>query len=939
MQIFFDLEEAMREDVNKIRLWRSIFLVLYGYPVVVPAQQQQVIVSNHPHQSSPPPQQHHNYSKKKKKKYQRRRQVDLPPAGSYLDPQLYTGEPFVATSGGYVVPLETAASVCHIHGIQYVTPAFHQRLPDEGFVSLQHSPYLPDVAAEPPTAEVHTPDGTNSQSDSSRTVFSDLQDTERQQIQEILQEHNKVSKSDSTESSDSGVSESEEALAAEASSDELETRQDSLATEVTPESEDSSDAAADTTTSTLQCQEDLLTTPEVEDTPYVSIQHDTVTAELCSASVQAELCSTSVQAELCSASVQAELCSTSVQAELYSTSVQAELCSASVQAELCSASVQAELYSTSVQAELCSSSVQADVDLSVSKESQACQTEESISEDQTTCQEVVVLHVSDSLDGEAADSENESENIPESITADTETSDHQEEEQPACLRAVAEEEDDTATEECNDNTVLTVANAEDDSCVTEIPCESESSEKSSSDTSVRDSEILAQVAEEETLSSNTTVIDVAVDNQNFLSSTEIKSDNYETPSDDCINSSSTIDETIPCKSEGNSLEEENLTDEDFDSEVLPNEKIISNKEIYESKDENNISIGRIKDLKVTEAVTRWIREVTPEKAFTLSQEFQSRLLADQESVGEMDTEDEYIEDEMAPEAKPDIILEPKNVKSNPLVAPSSESPVLGADGCGKRVAFMNKFRGTTPDTIDDYDGSSTISNLSVGNVHSEASSCLASVNQSFDEDAEKYAGNPEMYDPSAYAKYYQLGIEVDEITPTATPPLVLEGSRGATPFPLINSETVSECGSEDIDSVPLKYEIPRQYTDTSPLSLATEILKAEKVINNMTHITGDRESLAVAEQTYGNPDKYLKHYDAISHNEVSDSGVQSEDSSDETEGRSIVSSGVGSSLASTPAVSPAHNLMGMPPLQPYPLKNLSAGEGPVPYKTVCCAVM
>ncbi|MPC14516.1 hypothetical protein E2C01_007284 [Portunus trituberculatus] len=843
-------------------------LLLYGYPVVVPTQQQQVVVPSQQHpQPSPPPQQHHhNYSKKKKKKYQRRRQVDAQPAGGYLDPQLYTGEPFVATPGGYVVPLESAASVCHIHGIQYVTPAFHQRLPDEGFVSVQHSPYLPDVAADPPTAEAHTPEGTNSQSDTARTVFSDLQDTERQQIQEILQEHNKVSKTDSTESSDSGVSESEEAAAAEASSDELEARQDASPTEVTPEPEDSPDIATDSASSASQCQQDSLTAPVVEDTQPLSIQHNAVTAELCSASVQA------------------------------------------------------------------------DAELSVPKESQACQTEESISEDQAPCEEVIVPHVSESLQEEVTCCEYNSGAAPEFITADIERTAPQTEELPASPSPVSQGEDDITNEECSDNTVLAEADEGDDVCEPEISSTCSTIKESSTDTSGRDSEIqiLAQETEE-TLISNTSVIDVAIDNQNSVSSPEITSDTCdeltENPSNECINSSSNIDENVPCKSEGVLLEEEN-----FDAEVNDSETVTLSKESYEERD--HISIGRLKELKVTEAVTRWIREVTPEKAFTLSEEVQSRLLAEKESIGEMDTEDEYIEDEMATETKSTTVPEPKNVKGNPFVAPSSESPVMGVDGCSKRVALINKFRGTTPDIIDDYDGSSTISNLSVGNLHSEASSCLASVNQSFDEDVDKYAGNPEMYDPSAYAKYYQLGIEVDEITPTATPPLIGQDSCEATPSGLINSDSVSECGSEDIDSVPHKYEMTQQYTESSPLSLATEILKAEKVINNMVHITGDRESSVIAEQTYGNPDIFLKHYDAISRNEVSDSGVQSEDSSDETEGRSIVSSsGVGSSLASTPAVSPAHNLMGRPPLQPYPLKNLSVGEGPVPCKTVCCAVM
>lgn len=815
----------------------------------------------------------------------------------------------MATPGGYVVPLEAAASVCHIHGIQYVTPAYHQRLPDEGFVSLQHSPYLPDVATEPPTAEAQAPEGTNSQSDTARTVFSDLQDTERQQIQEILQEHTKVGKTDSTESSDSGVSESEEAAAAEASSDELDTCRNTLATQTTTEAGEDTDATKDTATPTLQChekekEEEVLPVPEAEDASEPPIQHSTVTPELCSASVQA------------------------------------------------------------------------DVDLCVAKESQACQTEPPVSEDQTQHEEVKLLEEQDeSLDQgqEVTCSENTTLNTSEVIAADAESitsSDHQAQEGPVTLNSPAEEKEDIVTEECNGNTAAAAeVNEEDKSneaeiageCVASGTSEPEASGVSecevsganeceavvvqfSAETSAKegDTNTLAQEAEETLV--DTSAVDAAVDNQNSFSPPELNGESYNelpaSPSNESFDSSSTLAENESCESDGVVTEENLDTDKDFNSEINNTEEVILCKENYDARDDNNIARGRLKDLKVTEAVTRWIREVTPEKAFTLSEEVQTFLLADQESEGEMDPEDEYIEDEITAETKPITVLEPKNVKGNPFVAPSSESPFMGVDGCSKRVALMNKFRGTTPDTFDDYDGSSTISNLSVGHLYSEASSCLASANQSFDEEAEKYAENPEMYDPSAYAKYYQLGIEVDEITPTATPPPVGRGSRGATPLGLLDCETVSECGSEEIDSVPHKYDVTQQYTETSPLSLATEILKAEKVMNNMTHIAGDKDSLAAAKQKYGNPDLYLKHYDAISRSEVSDSGVQSEDSSDETEGRSVVSSsGVGSSLASTPAVSPAHHLTGRPPLQPHPLKNLSVGEGPVPCKTVCCAVM
>ncbi|ROT79776.1 hypothetical protein C7M84_001503 [Penaeus vannamei] len=689
------------------------------------------------------------------KKYQRRRQAESA-SGGYLDPHLYTGEPFVATPGGYVVPLDPA-SVCHVHGLPYVPQPFpaHAPLPhqahDEGFVSVQHSPYLPE-AVPPPGGEQAQQAGGTSGDDASKTVFSDLQDTERRQIQEILQDRAKVGKSDSTESSDSGVSESEETAATELSSDELEARERRTSRE--------QGAAAE--------------------------QGDPAGEETAAAS------------------------------------------------------------------------------------SDACQFQETLKNETCINAQLDLSEVSSSDDTLSATAENTAETV--SLTASDDS----------CPK-VAEQCDASGAEELLSQTPVSCEDASDVCRSTQVsaPVTDITDAESCTTLALADSAELESVCASP-VSGNTNLCDISVDSR----------------TEGAVNDGGTRESSI-----------------DRDS---------------------------LKDLKVTEAVKRWIREVTPEKAFTLSEEVQSLLLAEQELDDELDTEDEYIEDEISEEAKA-IVMDPKNVEGNPFVAASSDALKSDMESCSKRVASCSRSRGTTPETFDEYDGASTISNLSFDRLYSEASSSRpASTNHSFDEEEiEKYSGNPEIYNPVAYAKYYQLGIEVDETTPVATP---LPGSgsrtRDATPAAEAHSEAGSDCGSEEVETVPHKYDVAQRHSEASPMSLATEILKAEKLLNNMAHITGTPHEAAAAEERFGNPDIFLKHFRTGLHGEVGDSGVQSEESSDETEARSTVgSSGVGSSLASTPAISPAHHTNGRPPLQPHPLKNLSVGEGPVPCRTVCCAVM
>ncbi|KAG7165093.1 hypothetical protein Hamer_G004869 [Homarus americanus] len=888
-------------------------MVLYGYPVVVANQQQQ---------QPPPPLPQHCYGKRKKKKYQRRRHADVPAAGGYLDPQLYTGEPFVATPGGYVVPIEAAASVCQVHGLQYVTsPAFHQHPSDEGFVSVQHSPYLPEVATEPPSAEVQQPEGT-SQDEASKTVFSDLQDTERRQIQEILQERAKVGKSDSTESSDSGVSESEETAAAELSCDELETlkQQTSQASASSVSEEYTTDVNSSTT---LPCQEGISSSnlervvPEVvsqKDGTEKSIPESDITqtqedstGELNNAQhhITDGISSVTVETndnhtELSDINTQELTCTETLHTSHLDGCISSQSPVSSTEVRSIQRNFQgtdevnlAESYNHGPEVETVSLEFQVRDKFETPDEV----TNEKVLQDKVTENEIIYF------DASLATANTECESVDESAIDKT-------------ANNFKELPEGVQEFEINHSENSLVLKADDliDKVVEENSLAATTlQEKSEIYNKVKTVELLTEfispltLSKEEALSSSKVI---NLDAKNSHEIVEHEENSIVTESENGV----TVNQRSKC----------NLKDGD--------------------NDENGIDRASFKDLKVTEAVKRWIREVTPEKAFSLTEEVQTRLLSDQVLFEEMDTEDEYIEDEISEDAKSITVMEPKNVKGNPFVAASSDVPNVGMESCGKRVAVMNRLRETTPDTLDEYDGASTISNLSYDHLYSEASSSHpASINHSFDdEEMDKYSENPDIYNPTSYTKYYQLGVELDETTPVPTPPPMNEQrSREATPTAQDKSETVSECGSEDVETIPHKYEVTnQQHTGTSPMSLATEILKAEKVFNNMAHIAGAQQDLAMAEECFGNPDIYLKHYGAASHGEVGDSGVQSEESSDETEARSNVSSsGIGSSLASTPAISPAHFLSGRPPLQPHPLKNLSAREGPVPCRTVCCAVM
>lgn len=833
----------------------------------------------------------------------------------------------MATPGGYVVPLDPA-SVCHVHGIPYVPQPFpsHAPLPhqahDEGFVSVQHSPYLPE-AVPPPGGEQAQQAGGQSGDDASKTVFSDLQDTERRQIQEILQDRAKVGKSDSTESSDSGVSESEETAATELSSDELEGRERRGSHEQSAATDQGDQADEESAASRLELQSSDETAQE--EVAGEASANGTQFQE----SLKNETCY-NAQLDLSEVSSSDDAPSVTEGKTTETVSLTESDDSGPKGAEQCDASGAEELHSQAPVSCEDASDVHrsAQVSAPVTEITDAgCCTPAAVADSaklESVCESLVSgaeFEVTEKDEekfcGLSTDVDVLSCKISFTESNDLfDTSDaHKIDENQKNSELIEEKDKVTTTERSLEITT-------EDSADGEVHCKSIAEVSFSNETS-----------------------DVCVESNvesvcAFL--TKGAEANLKCQGEVAVSS----EPDITCSK--NPAQELEIAQ---DCSVVPGNTNLCDSGVYSRTEgavndggtrESSIDRDSLKDLKVTEAVKRWIREVTPEKAFTLSEEVQSFLLADQELDEELDTEDEYIEDEISEEAKA-IVMDPKNVEGNPFVAASSDALKSDMESCSKRVASCNKSRGTTPETFDEYDGASTISNLSFDRLYSEASSSRpASINHSFEEEEiDKYSGNPEIYNPVAYAKYYQLGIEVDETTPVATPlPGSGSRSREATPAIEAQSEAGSDCGSEDVETVPHKYDVTQQHTEASPMSLATEILKAEKLLNNMAHITGTPHEAAAAEERFGNPDIFLKHFRTGLHGEVGDSGVQSEESSDETEARSIVgSSGVGSSLASTPAISPAHHTSGRPPLQPYPLKNLSVGEGSVPCRTVCCAVM
>ena len=292
--------------------------------------------------------------------------------------------------------------------------------------------------------------------------------------------------------------------------------------------------------------------------------------------------------------------------------------------------------------------------------------------------------------------------------------------------------------------------------------------------------------------------------------------------------------------------------------------------------------SKSKDLGVTEAVRRWIREVTPDKAFSLSDEVQSMLL--ESSIDEFSDEDDYFEDQVVHPGEKgggtcltnasgyfnkghDIELQSKNVKGNPFGAPCSDSK-----NQTKRVASCS-----TSDILDDYDGCSSISSLSDGQIfspnnQSQSSSRTITPSRHFNDcHVDEQRLHSLTCDPSGFRKYYQLGIEIDDAS-----------------SPQAQQSPPSDALSNGIST-------------NNVLPLAAEILTADQY--SLTS-QGKACKCSVNQHPpppncgspspFKNPPKY--------------GGEEDQEDASPTSPTSSYSSGIGSSLASTPVNSPQRSV-------------------------------
>ena len=354
------------------------------------------------------------------------------------------------------------------------------------------------------------------------------------------------------------------------------------------------------------------------------------------------------------------------------------------------------------------------------------------------------------------------------------------------------------------------------------------------------------------------------------------------------------------------------------------EEAVSNKNVGANIERDPLMLN---NYKVTDAVKRWIREVTPEKVFSLSEAAQSMIM-DRRLEGYSEDEDEYFEDEVAESSGrtfhyhkienlsdnnatstmiPSKIDESaKNVRGNPFGAQRSD--LYCSVNPTKRVASCSNS-----DALDDYDGCSTVSNLSQGALFSNTASQITSQSSSrtitptsnIETMCDDISTKTVTYDPSGYSKYYQLAVQVDDF-PTQT-----------------HCQQSSHC--------PLSDNLSKNSSNTV-LPMAVEILNKEELKrydenHDVTHSSNCGKSLSSPNSS------------KISH--VTD--TKSSPLSSAFSVTSAYSSGIGSSLATTPTTSPQHlpprNNSGRLPFFFVP-PNIRAENSSASLNTIhCCSLM
>ncbi|XP_018027408.1 serine-rich adhesin for platelets [Hyalella azteca] len=313
-----------------------------------------------------------------------------------------------------------------------------------------------------------------------------------------------------------------------------------------------------------------------------------------------------------------------------------------------------------------------------------------------------------------------------------------------------------------------------------------------------------------------------------------------------------------------------------------------------------------RDLPVTEAVKRWMREVTPEKIFTLTEVDDScinalrlnenSLVEDYSDDDSYDSESEHL---LPPsysdikESKANIDQSSKNVRGNPFG--SAQRSEICVESTTKRVANSS----FSLDILDEYDGCSSVSGLSQGPLFSASSSLLSSQSssrtltpsRSFQEgDDPEDDTIPCSCHPGGYKKYYQLAIDSEDSPSGSSCP---ESPCDCTHLQASSSDRV----------LPLAAEILR----TQHLDLA-EVSNLENSNADCTHLPENSAHLKL-------PASYS----------------------------SACSSGLGSSVATTPADSPqrlpSHFSAPRFPFVFLP-PNIAAETGPASLNNIhCCSIM
>ncbi|KAF2361413.1 hypothetical protein FHG87_007832 [Trinorchestia longiramus] len=768
-------------------------------------------------------------SRKKKKKQNKRRAIEMNQS-NYMDADLYAGEPYVTTPDGFLLPMDPT-QLCQYPqpGPLYMpavaqypfsvllpgeVPHQYQPVADEGFVSVEHTPQLPEHAPEPLCSDcVVRNDASESnlatQEDCSK--FGPLEETEKLQIEEILSEEPILSSAEpSVSTSEASVNETDEKHSIVQGQEDA--VHENLADGMTPSKTE---------------------TKELEDVKAVD--------ERMSPSITENTEQNEASTFPCEDFPERQ---------------------ESIETERCTEVIPPEI----IECMPAFDSLQPEPSKDDSSDSEPCR-DENI--DIQECKNSVTCESSSML---SQSSPNGVEKLP--VFSDSLMSDHS-----------------TTEDKVNEPNINPIT------CrpVSHIGCSGSEENNLSNVTSnvtYGPEQLMTAACEEESQRENaekTTKSSNHIHNSRIRDNDRLNASILRCARDEAL-------ESIAEESSG-SLSDSSISSEEPELLSQLTAEMESALSLLHSREEKI-------ELPVTQAVKRWIREVTPEKIFTLTSVDEScvSVLGLDESTS---SEDDYSEDEflskddskcspsstLLSSTQNDISLEksPKNVKGNPFGC--AQCSKFRTDAITKRVADCSPEL----DVLEDYDGCSSVSSLSQGPLFSNSNSLESSKSSSRTiTPSRSLSEGEDIVDveteicrchPSSYKKYYKLAIELDESPPRTT------GSQSPNGF--AHSQASS---SEEV------------------LPLAAEILRSQQ------HASFSLGS------------------DASSSTTTNSLLLKSSSTSS-----SVTSSGLGSSVATTPNSSPHRlPLHSSAPRFPFILlpPNVGAETGSASLNSIhCCSIM